>query len=62
MLVRQRITRGLRGPDVLLTRGTLNTNRHLDPIISDYSKIDPWQPSVVRPNRETEGWILYDTS
>jgi Lipase (class 3) len=53
---------GMRGPDVLTDPQTHHTNRDLDPIISDYSKINPWQPSVVRPNRETEDWILYDTS
>jgi hypothetical protein len=48
----------LRGPGCLLK---WDTNKDLDPILSDYSKIDPWKPSVVRPNRETEGWILYNT-
>jgi hypothetical protein len=48
----------LRGPGCLLS---MITNKDLDPILSDYSKINPWQSSAVRPNRETEGWILYST-
>jgi hypothetical protein len=44
--------------------GSINgwtSNPGLDPVISDYSQINPWRPSVTRPNREVEGWILYDT-
>ena len=52
---------GLRGPDVLTDSQTHQTNQDLDPILSDYRNINPWKPSVVRPNRETEGWILYNT-
>jgi lipase (class 3) len=38
------------------------SNLDLDPIISDYFQINPWRPSVARPNKELEGWILYHTS
>src|SRR5271166_754922 len=48
-----------RGPAKLMGKPS-NTN--LDPIISDYSQINPWRPSVVRANKEEEGWILYNTS
>jgi hypothetical protein len=50
---------GLRGPSSLNSAPL--SNRELDPIISDYSQINPWRPSVTRPNREVEGWILYNT-
>ena len=52
---------GKHGPGVLNGLPPTQTNRGLDPIISDYNQINPWQHSVVRPNRETEGWILYNT-
>ena len=52
---------GKHGPGVLNGLAPAQTNQDLDPIISDYNQIDPWKPSVVRPNRETEGWILYNT-
>lgn len=37
------------------------SNLDLDPIISDYSQINPWRPSIARPNKEVERWILYNT-
>ena len=49
---------GLHGPASL--KGW-TSNLNLDPIISDYSHINPWRPSVIRPNKEKEGWILYNT-
>ena len=52
---------GKHGPGVLNGLPSAQTNQDLDPIISDYNQINPWQPSVVRPNREEEGWILYNT-
>jgi hypothetical protein len=36
------------------------SNRGLDPIISDYTQIDPMRPSAVRPLREEEKWTLYN--
>jgi|SRR5271166_1892187 len=50
---------GVRGPSSL--NSAPQSNRDLDPILSDYSQINPWRPSVTRPNREVEGWILYNT-
>jgi Lipase (class 3) len=52
---------GRRGPDVLTDSQMHQTNQNLDPILSDYRNLNPWKPSIVRPNRETEGWILYNT-
>ncbi len=49
---------GFHGPSSL---NGWTSNLDLDPIISDYSQINPWRPSVVRPNKEVEGWILYKT-
>lgn len=37
------------------------TNMFLDPIISDYSRINPWRPSFTRPYRGEEPWIVYDS-
>lgn len=50
---------GLSGPASL--NSAPKSNLDLDPIIADYSQINPWRPSVVRPNKEQEGWILYKT-
>ncbi len=38
-------------------------NSFLDPIISEYSNINPWQPSFTRPNKDGGKWkwILYNT-
>jgi hypothetical protein len=49
---------GKHGPGVLNGLPPTQTNRGLDPIISDYNQINPWQPSVVRPNRETEARLV----
>jgi hypothetical protein len=50
--------KGFHGPGSL---SGLKSNPALDPVISDYSLIDPWRPSVIRQRREQEGWILYNT-
>jgi hypothetical protein len=50
---------GLKGPAKLNSAPT--SNRDLDPIIYDYNQINPWRPSLTRPNKEKEGWILYNT-
>jgi Lipase (class 3) len=48
---------GMRGPAAL--SGAPPSNEDLDPIISDYGQINPWRPSVTRPNKVEEDWILY---
>jgi hypothetical protein len=50
-----------RGPNVLGGPNWGPSNSRLDPVISAYGLINPWRPSVARPNAELEGWILYDT-
>ena len=39
--------------------GWQETNSTLDPIISEYDRIDPWQPCFVRPLRHREPWLVY---
>jgi hypothetical protein len=48
----------LRGPGSLVGKPT---NTLLDPIISDYRRIDPSKPSFTRPYRARERLILYNT-
>ena len=49
--------KGMRGPAAL--SGAPQSNEDLDPIISDYEQVNPWRPSVTRPNKVEEDWILY---
>lgn len=35
------------------------TNPTLDPIISEYDRINPWQPCFVRPLRHRDPWLVY---
>ena len=49
--------KGMRGPAALLS-GAPQSNEDLDPIISDYEQVNPWRPSVTRPNKVEEDWIL----
>ena len=51
--------KGMRGPAAL--SGALQSNENLDPIISNYEQVNPWRPSVTRPNKVEEDWILYNT-
>ena len=51
--------KGMRGPAAL--SGASQSNEDLDPIISDYEQVNPWRPSVTRPNKVEEDWILYNT-
>src|SRR5262249_25958381 len=37
-----------------------DNNAALEPIISNYKRIYPWRPSFVRPDRESDGWIVYN--
>jgi hypothetical protein len=41
--------------------GWAETNSTLDPIISEYERINPWQPCFVRPMRHREPWLVYNT-
>src|SRR5215472_4045820 len=37
-----------------------DSNATLDPIISEYERIDPWRPCFVRPLRHQEPWLVYN--
>jgi hypothetical protein len=47
-----------RGPGVCSGKPT---NVLLDPIISDYRRINPWRASFTRPDMESDGWVVYNT-
>jgi hypothetical protein len=61
------VVRKFHPPSILNWRGPGHfagwpTNERLDPIVSQYKpRIDPRRPSFVRPNREREPWIVYNT-
>src|SRR5271155_3594889 len=44
-----------RGPGVCSGK---KTNDLLDPIISDYTRINPWRSSFTRPDMGSDGWIV----
>ena len=48
-----------RGPGVC-TGPNWPHNDLLDPVISDYSRLNPWLPSFSRPDMESDGWIVYN--
>lgn len=37
------------------------TNKELEPILSEYERIDPSPPGFTRPARDADGWIVYNT-
>ena len=47
-----------RGPGACMGWG--ETNPTLDPIISDYDRINPWRPCFVRPLRHRDPWLVYN--
>jgi hypothetical protein len=47
------------GPGELCKPIKRQTNKRLDPILCDYSKVFPWKPSVTRS--KAGKWILYNT-
>ena len=47
-----------RGPGACM--GWAETNSTLDPIISEYERINPWRPCFVRPFRHKEPWLVYN--
>ena len=52
----------LRGPGSIGTNATgWFNNPGLDPILSDYSRLNPWLPSFTRPDKGNDKWIVYNT-